>query len=180
MQGPRCACCEGDLNQLGQHIDHHHPRHRHPQGTFAWDNLLGSCARAESCGHFKDAAHAPAYQLGDLIDPSAEDPDRLLIIRTSGVVDARPGLPDREAQRARRTLAALNLNSGLDARGGRGDGRLVGERKRQLEFYRRQDPDIEQELLEVPEELRDAYIDSELQAVADQPFSSIIRHHLGG
>lgn len=35
MQKGLCAYCEAGLEQQGQHIDHHRPRHRFPQGTFA-------------------------------------------------------------------------------------------------------------------------------------------------
>ncbi|NEX17772.1 MAG: TIGR02646 family protein [Halochromatium sp.] len=58
MQDYRCAYCEASLKtKSGQpegHIEHFRQRKHHPQGTFDWQNLFGSCNRQESCGKHKD------------------------------------------------------------------------------------------------------------------------------
>lgn len=172
MQSGLCAYCEGHLATLGQHIDHHWPRSRHPQGTFEWLNLLGSCDRPDSCGHHKDSAAAPTYPCGALVDPSKEDPDAYFVIRDSGRIEPRPGLSNADARKAEQTLDVLNLN--LDKpRGGRS---LCAERRRALQFYLRTEPDI-LAILEafLPEE-RAALVEREIAEACTTPFGSIIRH----
>jgi len=41
IQGRRCAYCECDLDQNGQHIEHYRQRSRYVRGTFDWNNLFG-------------------------------------------------------------------------------------------------------------------------------------------
>lgn len=172
MQGNCCAYCEGDLDDLGRHIEHHCPKGRRPAGTFEWTNLLGCCDRADSCGHFKDSRDAPTYACGDLVDPSHDDPDKFFVIRTSGRIDVRPGLGERERARAKLTIKVLNLN--LDqAKGGRS---LCAERRRVLETYLSQDPDLLQALEELEPEARAVYIAGEVASEANSPFGSILRH----
>jgi uncharacterized protein (TIGR02646 family) len=174
MQGERCAYCEGDLNSLGRHIEHHHPRSRLPQATFDWHNLLGACDRLDSCGHFKDSPGAPSCEIGDLVDPSAEDPDRFFRIRDTGRIEPRPTPGTRDHVRAVTTLRALNLNGEGDERGQHTHRWRVADRRRALEPYL--EPGLLSALSEFTDEERAAYIASELAATQNDPYATIIRH----
>lgn len=170
MQGRRCAYCEGDLDALGQHIEHFHRKHLYPERTFDWTNLFWSCDRTDSCGHFKDHGAGP-YDVADLVNPCADDPDQFLRFRSDGRVEPRPDRPSRDQHRARETIRVFNLN--LDERGGRS---LCAERRRALEFYQGQEPDILTFLEEMPPEHRADIILDEIARTSCQPFSTVIRH----
>ena len=47
MQGRRCAYCEGDIDSLGQHIEHFRRKSLHPELTFVWGNLFWSCDQTD-------------------------------------------------------------------------------------------------------------------------------------
>ena len=170
MQKGLCAYCEASLDQHGRHIDHHRPRGRSPQGTFAWHNLLGACDRSECCGHHKDSAKAPDYELGALVDPSAEDPDTLLIVRDTGRVEPRQGLSTLDQRRATLTIDALQLNLGWK----------VAERERRLRVYMGSEPDIMAALADLDEGDRQSFVRDELAQTEAEPYPTIIRHFLTG
>lgn len=172
MQRGLCAYCEGRLESLGRHIDHHCRKSRHPRMTFLWSNLFGSCDRNDSCGHFKDRPGGAPYTCDQLLDPCTEDPDEFLVIRDSGRIEARSGLAEAERTRAETTLRVLNLN--LDQHyGGRS---LCAERRRVLEFFLAREPDILEALSDWNEDDRTAYVQSEIDIAAQTEFGSIVRH----
>jgi uncharacterized protein (TIGR02646 family) len=109
MQGRRCAYCECDLDQHGQHIEHFRQRSRYPQGTFAWDNLFLSCRRSDSCGNHKDTCGP--YNHTDLIKPDIEDPEHFFLFGQNGTINLRQGLNSQEAHRAEETLRIFNLDA---------------------------------------------------------------------
>lgn len=167
LQGRRCAYCEGDLDALGEHIEHLWPKGRYPKLTFAWANLFGSCDVADSCGRFKDH-DAGAFNPADLIDPSQEDPDRFFRFRSDGSITVRAGLSPADEHRAKETLRVFNLDP--DNR------RLRAMRRAAAEAYLHQDPEIAATLLEFDESERRAIIEEELTKTAGEPFHTVIRH----
>lgn len=109
LQGRRCAYCEGDLDSLGQHIEHFRRKRCWPQLTFSWDNLYWSCGQTDSCGHHKDHG-AGHYDIADLIVPCVDDPDIYFRFRSDGTIGIRPGLSAADQRRAEETLRVFNLN----------------------------------------------------------------------
>lgn len=111
MQGQRCAYCEAAIAEDGRHIEHFRQRGRYPQGSYAWDNLLGSCNRQETCGKYKD--QCGVYIHTDLIKPDAEDPEEFLVFSPDGSVHPRANLSPADHHRAAETIRILNLNGVL-------------------------------------------------------------------
>jgi len=109
MQGRRCAYCECNLNQHGQHIEHFRQRSRYPQGTFEWDNLFLSCDRPDSCGKHKDGCGP--YNHADLIKPDHDDPEHYFLFGQHGTINLRQGLNSQEKHRANETLRIFNLDA---------------------------------------------------------------------
>ncbi len=168
MQGSRCAYCEGPLDDLGRHIEHFRQKHVFPTLTFDWRNLYWSCDQANSCGRHKDH-DAGAYDPNDLIDPAQEDPDHFFRFRSDGTIHIRTAdLSDKDRRRASETLRIFNLNPE--------HGRLRQMRRRALEAYQAQEPDILHALEEFTPEERNAFISAELARTASDPFSAVIRH----
>ncbi len=168
MQGSRCAYCEGPLDDLGRHIEHFRQKHVFPTLTFDWRNLYWSCDQTNSCGRYKDH-DAGAYDPNDLIDPAQEDPDRFFRFRSDGTIHIRTAdLSDKDRRRASETLRIFNLNPE--------HGRLRQMRRRALEAYQAQEPDILYALQECTPAERDAFISDELARTASDPFSAVIRH----
>lgn len=171
MQGQLCAYCENDINGASKtrHIEHFRQRGRYPQGTFDWSNLFGSCMRKESCGHHKDDCK---YHHADLIKPDHDDPEMFLQFLSDGRIVPRIGLSANDLHKAQETLRVFNLDHDR--------GPLRQMRKRALIMYKRNFEEI-QELSEFcdPIELK-AYMQSEIDAIADQPFKTAIKHYLTG
>lgn len=167
MQGRRCAYCEGPVDALGRHIEHFRTKHGFPALTFDWSNLYWSCEQSDSCGRHKDHSSAP-YNPDDLIDPCREDPDRFFRFRSDGTIQVRTDITEKEQRRAWETLRVFNLNPS--------HGRLRQMRKRALEAYKAQEPDILAVLETFESSERDAFIAEELKRTASEPFSAVIRH----
>ena len=168
FQGRLCAYCEGSLDALGQHIEHFRRRHTHPELIFAWSNLLGSCDHHQSCGRYKDNG-AGAYNGGQLIDPSGDEPDLFFHFNLDGTISIRPGLSPADRNRAEETTRVLGLNP--DA------GRLRNMRRNATAGYDAILADL-QSMIEQGMPLVDVlpFIQDELTATADQPFGTAIRH----
>lgn len=177
MQGRLCAYCEGDLDALGQHIEHLWCRHQYPQKMFDWHNLFLSCDRSDSCGTFKDKKKEGAgpYNPADLVDPCVDDPDMFFQFRRDGRVEVREGLNARDHTRAEETIRVFNLN--LDE--GRGGRSLCAERRRVVDGYLDSNRGILEVLEGCEQQERDALIAAEIQATADQPFGTWVRHLFG-
>ncbi|KYF87244.1 hypothetical protein BE17_46145 [Sorangium cellulosum] len=167
MQGRRCAYCEGDLDALGQHIEHFRRKHVFPHLTFAWVNLYWSCDQRDSCGRHKDHDAGP-YNPDDLLDPCVDDPDRFFRFRSDGTIDVRPDLSASDARRARETLRVFNLDPG--------HGRLRSMRRRALEAYCARETGILEALEGFTPEDRRTIISEELASTSGEPFSTIVRH----
>jgi len=166
MQGARCAYCEGPMVDGNRHIEHFRQRRSHPQGTFDWGNLFGSCNRAGTCGKAKDQCGAYPPEL--LIKPDIENPDAFLVFTPRGTVQPRAGLSAGDQLRASETIRILAL-----------DGALNQIRRAELcgyiqtmEFfaeYAEAFPDGEGWLQE---------LELEIQSIAHLPFATAIRHVL--
>lgn len=167
MQGRRCAYCEGDIDTLGQHIEHFRRKSVHPALTFDWDNLFWSCDQADSCGHFKDHGAGP-YNVTDLINPCCDDPDAFFIFQADGTISVRQGLSEVDQRRATETLRVFSLDAEW--------GRLRAMRKVAVSGY----VDSANEAFDAgltPTDIR-AYFAQELQAAHNLPFYTAIKHVL--
>ena len=167
MQGRRCAYCEGSLDVLGSHIEHfRRKRQGHfPHLTFAWSNLYWSCDQQDSCGHHKDHG-AGAYNVTDLIDPCADDPDTFFRFRADGTISIRSGIPATQKHKAEETLRVFNLNPQW--------GRLRNMRKAAVSAYV---SFVDGCVGFSTAELHDFFRD-ELATAAALPFFTAIRHVL--
>lgn len=167
MQGRRCAYCEGDLEILGQHIEHFRRKGVFAHLTFAWSNLYWSCDQTDSCGHHKDHGAGP-YDPDDLVDPCCDDPDSFFLFRSDGTIQVRYDLSPREQERARETLRVFNLQPDF--------GRLRNMRKSAVATYL----GLLEELAALTAEERSEYVQIELMQAAGAPFSTVVRHVLEG
>ncbi|UPT91408.1 TIGR02646 family protein [Bradyrhizobium barranii subsp. apii] len=167
MQGRRCAYCEGGIDALGEHIEHFRRKSQFHTLTFEWSNLYWSCNEKDSCGHYKDHG-AGKYDVTDLIDPCAENPDTFFRFRADGTITIRTGLTVQEQHRAAETLRVFGLNEKW--------GRLRNMRKGAVAGYIR---DVEEAIKEGfgPEDLEE-YFKEALTAVVAEPFPTVIRHVL--
>ncbi len=163
MQGRRCAYCEGALDVLGQHIEHFRRKGHHPQLTFCWSNLYWSCDQHDSCGHYKDHGSGD-YEPTDLLEPSVDNPDRYFRFRSDGTIQLRPGLTQQDEHRARETLRVFNLHPE--------SGRLRNMRKGAAATYL----GLLNELVALTVAERRDYVRLEIEASADEPFCTLIRH----
>lgn len=109
IQGRRCAYCEGNIDILGQHIEHFRRKKLHPAMMFDWSNLFWSCDQRDSCGHYKDHGAGP-YNVDDLINPCCDDPDAFFIFQADGTISIRRGLSEADKRRAGETLRVFSLN----------------------------------------------------------------------
>jgi uncharacterized protein (TIGR02646 family) len=167
MQGRRCAYCEGDIDVLGQHIEHFKRKGLHPALTFDWENLFWSCDQTDSCGHFKDHGAGP-YNVADLINPCCDDPDAFFIFQADGTISLRCGLSAADAHRARETLRVFSLDADW--------GRLRAMRKAAVSGYI-EDADTAFNEGWTPDDIR-AYFAEELEYANQLPFYTAIRHVL--
>ncbi|MFD2717007.1 retron system putative HNH endonuclease, partial [Tistrella mobilis] len=167
MQGRRCAYCEGSIDGLGQHIEHFRRKKHHPALTFEWSNLFWSCNQTDSCGHFKDR-RAGSYNVADLIDPCADDPDDFFIFWSDGTISVRNGLSKQEEHRAKETLRVFSLHPNF--------GRLRNMRKSAVAQYVNYVADASEYGFS-DEDIREL-IAGELQVARDLPFYTTIRHVL--
>ena len=114
MQGPRCAYCEAAMVDGDRHIEHFRQRYganSYPQGTFAWNNLFGSCNRRSTCGKHKD--NCGQYPQAELIKPDVEDPEAFLVFSPDGSVHPRANLSVADRHRAAETIRIFNLDGVL-------------------------------------------------------------------
>lgn len=167
MQGKRCAYCEGDIEVLGQHIEHFRRKSAHPALTFDWSNLYWSCDQTDSCGHYKDHGAGP-YNVADLIDPCLDEPDNFFAFRSDGTISVRPGLRAQDGHRAKETLRVFALDANW--------GRLRAMRKAAVSGYVR-DADEAFSAGFSPDDIR-AYFTDVLDYAEGLPFYTAIRHVL--
>lgn len=164
MQHGRCAYCEKDLSRA-RHIEHFRQRRSYPQGTFAWDNLFGSCDRTDSCGKHKDACGP--YEHAELIKPDVDDPERYLVFVATGAVQVRANLASRDRRKAEETIRVFNLN-----------GALKQIRRAVLLQYLETAEDLTLMAAEYGDAEVLPMLEEELRSVAQLPHATAIRHLL--
>ena len=170
MQDVRCAYCEADISKPGHsHLEHFLQRDRHPQGTFDWSNLFGSCNREESCGKFKD--RCGVYEPRVLLKPDEDNPDDYFIFVNDGTITPRANLDVRLHQRAVETLRIFNLNAE--------NGALREIRREAVRGYLKTAEALQEMFLEDPEnEDLQLFLEAEILETAHLPFATAIRHTL--
>jgi uncharacterized protein (TIGR02646 family) len=167
MQGRRCAYCEGDIDNLGQHIEHFRRKGVHHALTFDWSNLFWSCDQPDSCGHFKDRGAGP-YNVSELVNPCCDEPDDFFVFRADGTINVRPDLSERDEHRAKETLRVFSLDAEW--------GRLRNMRRIAVNGYVEETNEAFNEGWSL-EDIR-AYFASELAVTQHLPFCTAIRHVL--
>lgn len=165
MQGKRCAYCEKDITNSNKHIEHFRQRSRYPQGTFAWENLFGSCNREVSCGKHKDGCGA--YTPADIIKPDVEDPEVYLVFSQDGSVNPRKNLSPADYHRATETIRIFNLN-----------GALRQIRVSQVVGYVQTAEAIAEMAVFFPVSDWLPWLQQEIAMTADLPFATAIKHVL--
>lgn len=96
-----CCYCEVMLTVDDAHIEHLKPKSKYQQERFAYDNLLASCNRKESCGHKKGTWYRP-----DMVSPLAKGCEQ----RFTYTLDGRIIPSDKEDKLASETIEQLGLN----------------------------------------------------------------------
>ncbi|NRT58388.1 retron Ec78 anti-phage system effector HNH endonuclease PtuB [Sphaerotilus uruguayifluvii] len=166
MQGWRCAYCETDVSDTTKrHIEHFRQRSRHPQGTFDWHNLFGSCNRAGTCGDHKDKCGNYPHEV--LIKPDVEDPENFLLFLPNGTVCPRNGLSDEERHRAEETIRILKL-----------DGALNQIRREAVRHYIKTAEAFAEMAQEYPENEWLPELENEIIRTSHLPFATAIKHVL--
>ncbi len=171
MQGWRCAYCEADIARpsdekpIPGHIEHFRQRSRHPQGTFDWRNLFGSCNRTGTCGDHKDKCGI--YNPSVLIKPDLEDPENFLVFLPDGTVRPRAKLSDADLNRAKETIRILKL-----------DGALNQIRRAAVSGYMQTAEELAEMAAVFPEDEWLPELERELAQTAHLPFATAIKHVL--
>lgn len=168
MQGRRCAYCECDLDQHGNHIEHFRQRGRFPQGTFEWNNLFWSCLRGDSCGKHKDSCGE--YDHSDVIKPDVEDPEQFFLFVYDGTITIRQTLTEEQRRRAEETLCVFNLNPH--------HGPLRQMRHAMISGYKKTAEDIQELAVLFPPDVWMPFFAEELAQTQDLPFCTAIKHVL--
>jgi uncharacterized protein (TIGR02646 family) len=164
MQGERCAYCEATLGEA-RHIEHFRQQSRYAAGTFAWDNLFGSCDHPDSCGKHKDQCQ---YLPADLIKADIEDPERFLVFEITGTVQARSNLSVADRHKAEETIRILNLNTAK-----------LKQTRRVLLMHFAETAEALAELARVHgDEAVKPLLDDELNKIATGPHPTAIKHIL--
>lgn len=171
MQQGRCAYCEASFPQKNghyvAHIEHFQQQSRFPQGTFDWLNLFGSCDRQDSCGKHKD--QCGTYNPVDLIKPDVEDPEVFFVFVVDGSIAIRQGLSEEQQHRAKETLRIFNLDAKYGA--------LRQMRESMVSGYKQTAEELWALAIEYPDEYPE-FLQQELDAVANLPFVTAIKHIL--
>ncbi len=176
LQMDRCAYCErrtGRGRDEG-HIEHFRKQAGHNHLELDWENLFWSCLDESTCGKHKDKCDRPAgtgrqakFDPSDLIDPSRDDPDEFLQFIVDGTVRLKDDLSSTQAHRAKETLRVFQIDSSPLLRKSREDAirPYVGAIDSLLPFG-----------IGVVTK----YVQSENAKIESAPFSTAIKHYLGG
>lgn len=167
LQGNRCAYCESAVYS-DSHIEHFRRKNilHFPELTFEWSNLFLSCNSQKHCGHYKDRPSVTPYDPASLVKPDDDDPDAFFYFHSSGEVRARSGLSSVQQIRSDETIRVFNLNCSA----------LQEARRRALRAYERREPKILEALMGFSPKDREAFINDEIRATADDPHCTVIRH----
>ncbi|KQN55425.1 retron Ec78 anti-phage system effector HNH endonuclease PtuB [Erwinia sp. Leaf53] len=164
MQGSFCAYCECFLDK--RHIEHFRTRNSHPDLTFDWSNLFGSCCGKLRCGTFKENG-AGTYNPDHIIKPDIDNPDDYLLFLTTGKVIPAKGLHGQKLIKAQETIRVFNLN---------GDSALFGRRSTALKLELKNILALNDEENHIPETEFLELLQSEIEDVEQREFSTALRH----
>lgn len=171
MQHKCCAYCEcaikTDIENSNSHIEHFRQRRRtcYPEGTFAWENIFGSCNKQDSCGNHKDSL--PPYKYQDLIKMDVEDPEDFIAFSPDGSVSPKSGLSVQDQHRAKETIRIFNL-----------DGSLRKIRESYIQGYKQTAEYFAELANEYTEDEWLPLLQEELSKVQHLPFATAIKHIL--
>ena len=167
--GVRCAYCEDAIYHDG-HIEHFRRKNLNhfPELTFEWHNLFLACGSRKHCGHYKDRQNADPYDPANLIKPDIEDPEDYLYFHSSGEIRSREGLDINQKTKANETIRVFGLDNPA----------LESSRARALKTYKDTVLSDLDEIAEWDSELREAYIQEEIEKTQWQAFSTTIKHFL--
>lgn len=171
MQNNFCAYCECRLRD--KHIEHFRTRDDYPKLTFDWNNLFGSCGNPQlagqspRCGIYKDRSGHPPYNPDHLIKPDTDNPSDFLLFLTDGVVRARNDLSPSDKIKAEETIRVFNLN---------GDSELMNRRKNAIKPLLDEIKTFHDLKSSFTAEEWDEYLQSQLEQVYDQEFSTALTH----
>ncbi|MFO0757614.1 MAG: retron system putative HNH endonuclease [Byssovorax sp.] len=174
--GERCAYCERRTSdRAGNHPNDGHVEHFRDQANNQhldrhWPNLFWSCNDEETCGKHKDKCRGvdgprKKFNIDQLIDPCADDPERFLLFIFDGTVRVRDGISTDDQQRAEETLRVFQLDKSPVLRRLRED--AVKPYLKTLEALRMAPPTIFVN-----------YIREQLVATQADPFATAIKHYL--
>ena len=169
LQGRRCAYCEGDLDKLGQHIEHFVQKGRRSEVTFLWSNLFWACDQADRCGRYKDKCK-PGYNDRDLIKPDEDDPDHFLHFISDGSIRPRAGLSPADYHRAKETLRVFKLDEDF--------GKLRAMRREAIRPHLLTAIAIAEIAAKHAQDVWLEFWREEVAAVSGLPFTTAIRHAL--
>jgi uncharacterized protein (TIGR02646 family) len=174
MQNHRCAYCERRTGTAANdgHVEHFRNQADHPALTTDWNNMFWSCTDIKFCGKHKDECRivggtgkCRAFNVQDILDPSADDPDHFLLFVDDGSIQQQSNLSVDEQRRFSETLRVFQLADAAF---------LVDSRKDAVKPYIDAVNDLRSD---GPERLR-AYIARQLVRISGVPFETAIRHFL--
>ena len=176
MQKGRCAYCERRTGQGADdgHIEHFRNQAHHPHLALDWRNMFWSCVDQNSCGKHKDdcnivggTGRKRSFNIDDILDPTADDPDEFFLFVYDGSVAPRSDVNGVELRRAEETLRVFNLRDSAFLRTSREDA---------VRPYK----DAVDSLLPAGPEVVKRYLQVQLPIIESRPFSTAIKHYLGG
>jgi hypothetical protein len=136
--------------------------------------MFWSCQDEKTCGKHKDKCdilHGTSWQrafdTNDLIDPCFDDPDEYLLFVYDGTVIPRPNISEDKFRRATETLRVFQLAESPYLRKARED--AVLPYKISVDT-----------LLPLGEQILKAYLQSVIIEIESVPFSTAVKHYLGG
>lgn len=169
MQQGFCAYCECKLDR--KHIEHFKSRNKHPEETFNWDNLFGSCGDSQHkggwdrCGIYKDCG-PNTYQIENIIKPDSDSPDDYLLFLTSGKIIPKPNSEEAACIKATETIKVFNLNN---------NSALFNSRKKAIQVIQNEIDELYMLLDDLKDDWKD-FLDEALNNTQGQEFETALRH----
>lgn len=176
MQLERCAYCERRTGRDRDdgHIEHFRNQADHQHLDLDWTNMFWSCQDEKTCGKHKDkcdivggTGRQRAFDIADLLNPCDDNPDEFLDFVFDGTLQPRSGLSPADQRRTEESLRVFQLAESPFLRRSRED--AVRPYKLAVDSL----------LSAGPQSVRQ-YLDAVLPQIEAAPFTTAIRHYLGG